>query len=93
MVVDTFTEASEAIGLDLWALCQQGPAEALNRTENTQPAMLAAGIATWRAWQAMDGAHAVIILPVTASANTARWWLQNPSILLMRCSWSGAAGN
>ncbi len=51
----TFEEASDALGLDLWALSQQGPEERLNQTENTQPALLAAGIAVWRAWQAAGG--------------------------------------
>ncbi len=50
-----FTEASEALGYDLWQLTQEGPAEALNQTDRTQPAMLAAGIATWRVWQAAGG--------------------------------------
>ncbi|MDD2769610.1 MAG: ACP S-malonyltransferase [Methylococcus sp.] len=49
-VGQTFAEASEALGFDLWKLVQEGPEEELNRTENTQPAMLAAGIATWRVW-------------------------------------------
>lgn len=51
VVRETFAEASEVLGYDLWALCQDGPAEELNATERTQPAMLAAGVATWRAWQ------------------------------------------
>ncbi len=51
----TFEEASEALGKDLWALSQNGPEEALNQTENTQPALLAAGIAVWRAWQTAGG--------------------------------------
>ncbi len=51
----TFEEASEALGQDLWALSQHGPEETLNQTENTQPALLAAGIAVWRAWQAAGG--------------------------------------
>jgi [acyl-carrier-protein] S-malonyltransferase len=51
----TFAEASDALGDDLWQLAQQGPAEALNLTRNTQPLMLAAGFAVWRAWQAADG--------------------------------------
>lgn len=50
IVTDTFAEASAALGYDLWALCQQGPDEALAETERTQPAMLAAGVAVWRAW-------------------------------------------
>jgi [acyl-carrier-protein] S-malonyltransferase len=51
----TFDEASEALGDDLWALVTDGPAEALNLTTNTQPVMLAAGVAAWRAWQAAGG--------------------------------------
>ena len=54
-VTDTFAEASAALGYDLWALCQQGPEERLAETERTQPAMLAAGVAVWRAWQSRDG--------------------------------------
>ncbi|WP_462328238.1 ACP S-malonyltransferase [Thiohalocapsa halophila] len=51
----TFAEASEVLGRDLWAIAAEGPAEALDRTENTQPAMLAAGVAVWRCWQARGG--------------------------------------
>ena len=50
IVRDTFAEASTTLGYDLWQLAEQGPAEELNRTECTQPAMLAAGVATWRYW-------------------------------------------
>ena len=46
----TFAEASEVLGYDLWQLVQSGPDEALNATERTQPAMLAAGVAVWRVW-------------------------------------------
>lgn len=56
-VRDTFAEASEGAGTDLWALAQDGPEDRLNRTEFTQPALLAAGIAVWRAWQAQGGAR------------------------------------
>ena len=52
----TFAEAAAALGYDLWKLTQEGPAEELNRTECTQPAMLAAGIATWRYWREAGGA-------------------------------------
>jgi len=52
----TFEEASEGAGVDLWALSQQGPEEQLNRTEYTQPALLAASIAVWRVWGARGGA-------------------------------------
>ena len=47
----TFSEASDALNYDLWQLVSEGPIEALNQTERTQPAMLAAGIAVWRLWQ------------------------------------------
>jgi [acyl-carrier-protein] S-malonyltransferase len=52
-----FDEASEGAGADLWSLSQQGPEEQLNKTEFTQPALLAAGVAAWRAWQARGGAQ------------------------------------
>ena len=51
----TFEEASDGAGVDLWALSQGGPEEMLGRTEYTQPALLAAGIAVWRLWQAEGG--------------------------------------
>ena len=47
VVKDTFTEASDALGFDLWKLTQEDQ-EGLNQTQNTQPAMLAAGYATYR---------------------------------------------
>jgi [acyl-carrier-protein] S-malonyltransferase len=53
----TFDEASQALGDDLWALVRQGPSDALNLTRNTQPVMLTAGVAVWRAWQAAGGAR------------------------------------
>jgi [acyl-carrier-protein] S-malonyltransferase len=52
----TFDEASNVLGYDLWQLCANGPAEDLNATERTQPAMLVAGIATWRVWRERGGA-------------------------------------
>ncbi len=51
----TFDEASQTLGLDLWQLVSTGPEEQLNHTENTQPAMLAAGVAVWRVWRAHGG--------------------------------------
>jgi len=57
LIRETFAEASDGADADLWALSQQGPEEALNRTEFTQPALLAAGVAVWRAWQAQGGAQ------------------------------------
>jgi len=55
IVRQTYEEAADALGYDLWALTAGGPAEQLNSTECTQPAMLAAGIATWRAWKQRGG--------------------------------------
>ena len=50
-VKTTFEEGSDALGYDLWALVENGPVEELNKTDKTQPAMLAAGVAVWRVWQ------------------------------------------
>ena len=57
----TFAQASEVLGYDLWQLTSAGPAEDLNATERTQPAMLAAGVATWRTWQARGGALPALV--------------------------------
>ena len=61
VVRDTFGEASAALGEDLWSLVENGPDEALNQTVNTQPAMLAADIAVYRAWRAAGGAAPVVL--------------------------------
>lgn len=55
LVIETFAEASSVLGYDLWQLCQEGPDEQLGSTEKTQPAMLAAGVATWRVWRKHGG--------------------------------------
>jgi [acyl-carrier-protein] S-malonyltransferase len=55
IVRQTFAEASDVLGYDLWSLCQQGPETDLGATERTQPAMLAAGVATWRVWVGHGG--------------------------------------
>jgi [acyl-carrier-protein] S-malonyltransferase len=57
----TFVEASDALGQDLWALVTDGPADLLNQTVNTQPAMLAADVAVWRVWQAVGGATPALL--------------------------------
>jgi [acyl-carrier-protein] S-malonyltransferase len=57
----TFAEASAVLGYDLWQRCQEGPAELLNSTECTQPAMLTAGIATYRLWRERGGAVPVMM--------------------------------
>jgi [acyl-carrier-protein] S-malonyltransferase len=61
LVRDTFAEASQALGRDLWTLVSVGPKEALDQTENTQPAMLVAGVAVWRVWRAQGGPAATIM--------------------------------
>jgi [acyl-carrier-protein] S-malonyltransferase len=61
LIIDTFAEASAALGYDLWALCQQGPQELLNQTDKTQPAILAASIALWRLWLAEGGARPAFV--------------------------------
>lgn len=55
LVQETFAEASSVLGYDLWQLCQQGPEDQLGSTERTQPAMLTAGVATWRVWRKHGG--------------------------------------
>ena len=61
LVRESFVEASDGAGADLWALSQGGPEEMLNRTEYTQPALLAAGVAVWRAWQQQGGATPAVL--------------------------------
>ena len=57
IVEQTFAEASDALGYDLWKLVQEGPAEELNKTWQTQPALLAASVAIYRVWQQQNGAQ------------------------------------
>lgn len=54
-VRDSFAEASEVLGYDVWALVQAGPQETLNLTATTQPVLLTSSVALWRAWLAADG--------------------------------------
>lgn len=56
VIRETYSQASEVLGYDLWQLVQEGPAEKLGETVVTQPAMLAAGVAAYRAWGAAGGA-------------------------------------
>lgn len=55
LVSETFHEAGEVLGYDLWKLVSEGPEADLNRTDRTQPAMLSAGVAVWRLWRAQGG--------------------------------------
>lgn len=61
LVIETFREASEALGYDLWALVQEGPEEQLNQTDKTQPAILTASVALWRLWLAEGGARPAFV--------------------------------
>jgi [acyl-carrier-protein] S-malonyltransferase len=56
VVEKTFREAGDLVGVDYWQMANEGPAEALNQTVNTQPLMLIAGVACWRAWREKGGA-------------------------------------
>ncbi len=56
-VQQTFAEASDGAGVDLWALSREGAGDQLNQTEFTQPALLAASVAVWRLWQSRGGAR------------------------------------
>lgn len=55
IIEETFAEASEILGYDLWALAQEGPQESMNMTERTQPLLLTASVAIWRLWQQQGG--------------------------------------
>ncbi|PSU33353.1 ACP S-malonyltransferase [Photobacterium lutimaris] len=61
VVKQTFAEASEVLGYDLWALVQNGPAEDLNQTHRTQPALLTSSVAIWRVWQEVGGAQPEVV--------------------------------
>ncbi len=60
IIRDTFVEASDTLGVDFWRMAAE-PNDALNQTTNTQPLMLAAGVATWRAWQAQGGSLPAVL--------------------------------
>lgn len=61
VVAQTWDEAGDVLGFDIWSLVQEGPAEKLGETTVTQPAMLAAGVAAWRAWLAAGGPLPVVV--------------------------------
>jgi [acyl-carrier-protein] S-malonyltransferase len=54
IVEETFAQASDVLGYDLWQLCQQGPQEDLNKTECTQPLLLTSSVAIWRVWNSIN---------------------------------------
>jgi len=61
LVQELFVEASDVLGVDLWSMTQNGPLENLSQTENTQPALLTAGVAAWRVWEAQGGTKPTIM--------------------------------
>ena len=80
VIKETFAEASDALGYDLWALSQNGPEADLNRTDRTQPAILTASVALWRLYVPPS-------LPGTAWVNTRRWLRQRCFPSRMRFVW------
>jgi [acyl-carrier-protein] S-malonyltransferase len=61
VVQQTFSEASEALGYNLWQLVAQGPAEKLNQTNFTQPALLTASVALWRLWASQSDSQPAML--------------------------------
>ncbi|WP_455205013.1 ACP S-malonyltransferase, partial [Kaarinaea lacus] len=61
IVKDTYDTASNALGYDLWDVVENGPAEKLNQTDITQPAMLTAGVAVWKVWQQKNGVQPSVL--------------------------------
>ncbi|MCU7798825.1 MAG: ACP S-malonyltransferase [gamma proteobacterium symbiont of Lucinoma myriamae] len=61
IITSTFQQASDRLGMDLWNLVKNGPEAELNRTTNTQPAMLAAGYALWQIWQSKEGVTPAVL--------------------------------
>jgi [acyl-carrier-protein] S-malonyltransferase len=72
------SEAREVLGADFIGVLDEGPAEKLNQTLNTQPAMVTAGYAAYRAWRALGGAQPEVVAG-TAWASTRRWSLPERS--------------
>ena len=60
-IQETFAQASQVLGYDLWQVVSAGPDDKLNSTDITQPAMLTAGVATWRVWLAQGGANPALM--------------------------------
>jgi len=61
IIQETFAQASQVLGYDLWALVQEGPSEDLNQTDRTQPALLCASVALWRLWLQKGGESPVVM--------------------------------
>lgn len=90
VVGQTFAEASEALGYDLWRLVQQGPAEELNKTWQTQPALLTASVAIYRVWQQNHGKQPAMMAGHSL-VSTLRWSAPVYSTLRRRYAWSSCA--
>lgn len=85
LIQQTFAEASEALGYDLWSVTQ-GDETKLNQTDTTQPAILTASIALWRLWQAQGGAKPAQVAG-HSWANIPRWSLPRRCLLRRPCAW------
>lgn len=84
IVEATFSEASSVLGYDLWQLVQQGPAEELNKTWQTQPALLAASVAIFRVWQQQGGKMPAIMAGHSLGEYSALVWLAMKSAATRR---------
>lgn len=84
IIKETFKEASDLLGVDFWKMVTEENTD-LNQTENTQPLMLAAGVATWRVYQIMKGATPELWRDIVL-ANIRLLWLlmQFPLLMLFR---------
>jgi [acyl-carrier-protein] S-malonyltransferase len=89
VVERTFREASEIAGIDYWTMANEGPAELQNQTVNTQPLMLVAGVACWRAWRERGGpmpayfaGHSLGEYTALVAANALRFEDALPSVRL-----------
>ena len=71
LIIETFSEASNALGFDLWELVKNGPESELNKTEITQPALLTAGVAMWRLWEDAGGGRPEVMAGHSLSEYTA----------------------
>jgi [acyl-carrier-protein] S-malonyltransferase len=94
-VRDTFEEASQALGYDMWDLIQNGEQEALNLTETTQPVLLSSSVALWRAWQELvrqRGAFMQTAVPVGEGAMAAIIGLDDEAINRICTEVSGSSG-
>ena len=102
-VRDTFSEAAEVLGYDVWQLICDGPQEALNLTATTQPVLLASSVALWRAWDEVGGPapavlaghslgefSALVCAQVLQFAMPCRWCVPGVRRCKARCPWARA---